>query len=97
MVNYDKNISRLFVIKLSKWFNMVMPVVVLFYQNNGMGMQEIFTLKAIYSVAIVAMVPTPSVVLAVYSGPINVPLPPETRTALVKLVSIQYINKNIAG
>lgn len=55
MVNYEKNISRLFVIKLSKWFNMVMPVVVLFYQNNGMGMQEIFTLKAIYSVAIVAM------------------------------------------
>ncbi len=32
-----------------------MPVVVLFYQDNGMGMQDIFTLKAIYSVAIVAM------------------------------------------
>jgi len=32
-----------------------MPVVVLFYQDNGMGMQEIFTLKAIYSVAIVGM------------------------------------------
>ena len=32
-----------------------MPVVVLFYQNNGMGMHEIFILKAIYSVAIVAM------------------------------------------
>ena len=32
-----------------------MPVVVLFYHDNGMGMQEIFTLKAIYSVAIVGM------------------------------------------
>ena len=32
-----------------------MPVVVLFYQDNGMGMHEIFQLKAIYSVAIVAM------------------------------------------
>ena len=32
-----------------------MPIVVLFYQNNGMGMHEIFQLKAIYSVAIVAM------------------------------------------
>ena len=32
-----------------------MPVVVLFYQGNGMGMQEIFTLKAIYSVAIVVL------------------------------------------
>jgi MFS family permease len=32
-----------------------MPVVVLFYQSNNMGMHEIFVLKAIYSVAIVAM------------------------------------------
>ena len=32
-----------------------MPIVVLFYQDNGMGMHEIFLLKAIYSVAIVIM------------------------------------------
>ena len=32
-----------------------MPVVVLFYQDNGMGMHDIFILKAIYSVAIVVM------------------------------------------
>ncbi len=55
MAKFEKNISRLYLIKISKWFNLVMPVVVLFYQDNGMGMQEIFTLKAIYSVAIVAM------------------------------------------
>jgi len=55
MENFNKNISRLYVIKISKWFNIVMPVIVLFYQNNGMGMQEIFTLKAIYSIAIVTM------------------------------------------
>lgn len=50
-----RNIPSLYVIKLSKWFNLVMPVVVLFYQDNGMGMQEIFILKSIYSVAIVVM------------------------------------------
>ncbi|MBN1985009.1 MAG: MFS transporter, partial [Prolixibacteraceae bacterium] len=55
MANFSKNIPRLYLIKISKWFNMVMPVVVLFYQNNGMGMQEIFILKSIYSVAIVTM------------------------------------------
>lgn len=55
MAKFEKNISRLYLIKISKWFNLVMPVVVLFYQDNGMGMQEIFTLKAIYSVAIVGM------------------------------------------
>jgi MFS family permease len=55
MEKFKKNISRLYLIKISKWFNLVMPVVVLFYQENGMGMQEIFTLKAIYSVVIVGM------------------------------------------
>ncbi|MBT3383933.1 MAG: MFS transporter [Prolixibacteraceae bacterium] len=55
MPNYNKNIIRLYLVKISKWFNLVMPVVVLFYQDNGMGMHEIFVLKSIYSVAIVAM------------------------------------------
>lgn len=32
-----------------------MPVVVLFYQHNGMGMHQVFLLKAIYSIAIVVM------------------------------------------
>lgn len=55
MMNFSKNIPRLYLIKTSKWFNLVMPIVVLFYQENGMGMHEIFLLKAIYSVAIVLM------------------------------------------
>lgn len=55
MENFSKNIPRLYIIKISKWFNMVMPIVVLFYQDNGMGMHDIFILKAIYSVAIVVM------------------------------------------
>ncbi len=55
MANFNKNISRLYLIKISKWFNMVMPVVVLFYQDNGMSMHDIFVLKSIYSVAIVSM------------------------------------------
>ncbi len=55
MTNFSKNIPRLYLIKISKWFNMVMPIIVLFYQDNGMGMHDIFILKAIYSVAIVVM------------------------------------------
>ncbi len=55
MSNFSKNIPRLYLIKISKWFNLVMPIVVLFYQGNGMGMHNIFLLKAIYSVAIVIM------------------------------------------
>ncbi|WP_163706937.1 MFS transporter [Mangrovibacterium lignilyticum] len=49
------NLINLYLIKFSKWFNLVMPVVVLFYQDNGLSMQQIFWLKSIYSVAMVAM------------------------------------------
>ena len=49
------NIASLYIIKFSKWFNLVMPVVVIFYQDNDLSMQDIFWLKSIYSVAIVLM------------------------------------------
>lgn len=34
---------------------LIMPIVVLFYQDNGLGMQEVFILQAIYSIAIVVL------------------------------------------
>lgn len=49
------NLISLYLIKFAKWFNLVMPVVVLFYQDNGLSMQQIFILKSIYSVAMVVM------------------------------------------
>jgi MFS family permease len=49
------NLVSLYLIKFAKWFNLVMPVVVLFYQDNGLSMQQIFMLKSIYSVAMVIM------------------------------------------
>lgn len=44
-----RNLASLHVIKIAKWLNLVMPVVVLFYRANDMTMQDIFLLKAIYS------------------------------------------------
>jgi MFS family permease len=49
------NILRLYIIKASKWFMLIMPIVVLFYQDNGLGMQEVFVLQAFYSIAIVVL------------------------------------------
>ncbi len=49
------NIFRLYIIKISKWLMLTMPVVFLFYRENGLGTQELFILKAVYSVAIVLM------------------------------------------
>ena len=49
------NIIRLYLIKIAKWFMLFMPIIVLFYQENGLEMQDVFTLKAVYSVAIVLL------------------------------------------
>lgn len=54
MKKLPKNTLQLFLIKIAKWFNLVMPIVVLFYQENGLSMSQIFILKSIYSIAMVA-------------------------------------------
>lgn len=50
-----RNILALYLIKLSKWFTLVMPIIVLFYEKQGLGLQDVFILKSIYSVAAVAL------------------------------------------
>jgi MFS family permease len=49
------NALKLYLIKIAKWFNLVMPIVVLFYQENGLSMSQIFLLKSVYSIAMVVM------------------------------------------
>lgn len=49
-----RNLLALYVIKFSKWFSFVMPIIVLFYEKNGLTLQDIFILKSIYSVVAVA-------------------------------------------
>lgn len=50
-----KNIYRLYIIKIAKWFSLVMPIIVLFYNENGLKQYDIFVLQGIYSVAIVLL------------------------------------------
>lgn len=50
-----RNIPLLYAIKIAKWFSLIMPIVVLFYEDNSLGMQDIFILKSIYSVAVVIL------------------------------------------
>lgn len=49
------NIYRLYIIKLSKWLMLTMPILFLFYKENGLATQELFILKAFYSVSIVVL------------------------------------------
>ena len=50
-----RNLFALYLIKLSKWFSLVMPIIVLFYEEQGLGLHEVFVLKSVYSVAAVAL------------------------------------------
>ena len=49
------NIWKLFIIKGSLWFMVVMPVIVLFFQDNGLNLQDIMILTATYSFSVAVM------------------------------------------
>ncbi len=49
------NIFKLQLIKIAKWFSLVMPIVVLFYNENGLEQFEVMLLQGIYSVSIVVL------------------------------------------
>ncbi len=56
---YSSNIYCLYLIKLSKWLMLIMPIVALFYNENGLEAFDIYLLQAIYSVS-VAILEIPS-------------------------------------
>lgn len=49
------NIYNLYLIKLSKWFMLIMPVVALFYTDNGLDEFDIYLLQAIYSFSVACL------------------------------------------
>lgn len=59
MASFRQNITSLYLIKVSKWFTLIMPIIVLFYEENGLGLKEIFLLKSVYSIVLVTLdIPT---------------------------------------
>ncbi len=46
------NIWKLFVIKGALWFMIIMPIIVLFFQDNGLSLQSIMILQASYSLSV---------------------------------------------
>lgn len=51
----NRNIIALYLVKLSKWFSLVMPIIVLFYEEHGLGLHDVFVLKSVYSITAVAL------------------------------------------
>ena len=55
MRKIENNISYLYLIKISKWFMLTQPILMLYFKDTGLTTEEAFRLKAVYSVAIVLL------------------------------------------
>jgi len=58
-MNLSSNIWKLYVIKTSKWLMLYMPILWLFYEENGLTISDLFIIQSIYSVTI-ALIEIPS-------------------------------------
>lgn len=47
------NIVKIYILQALRWFMLIIPVLVLFFQENGLTMQQVFWLQAAFSVLIV--------------------------------------------
>jgi MFS family permease len=47
------NIWKLHVITACRWFLLLMPVLVLFYQDNGLSLEDVFTVQAFFSICVI--------------------------------------------
>ncbi len=63
MHDYNKNIFSLYIIKVSQWLLLVMPIIMIFYNANGLSVRHLFIAQAVYSFTIV-MLEIPSGYLA---------------------------------
>lgn len=52
MRSLNANIYYLYLIKLSKWLMLIMPVVVLFYTDNGLDTYHLYLLQSAYSLCV---------------------------------------------
>lgn len=62
-MSVQNNIWKLYIIKGLMWFMVAMPIIVLFFQENGLSLQEVMILQASYSM-MVALMEIPSGYLA---------------------------------
>jgi MFS family permease len=51
----DPNVTKLYCIKGIRSFMLTIPIIVLFFQENGLSIKQIFLLQALFSVAVILM------------------------------------------
>lgn len=63
----ESNIVKLTIIKASKWLMLFMPIIWLFYAENGLSISDLFIIQGIYSL-VIAIIEIPSGYLADVMG-----------------------------
>ena len=53
MNNIESNIWKLYIIKALRWFMLIMPIIVLFFQENGLSMKEVLLLQSFFSIGVI--------------------------------------------
>jgi MFS family permease len=53
MGNIEGNIWKLYVIRASRWFMVAMPVIVLFFQDLGLSVREVFILQTVFALTVI--------------------------------------------
>jgi MFS family permease len=51
----QSNIKKLYGISTIRWFMLFIPILVIFFQDNGLSMKEVLLLQAIFSISIVVL------------------------------------------
>jgi MFS family permease len=49
------NIWKLYIIAALRWFLLIMPTIVLFFQQNGLSMKQVLILQSFFSIAIIVL------------------------------------------
>ena len=53
MGNINSNIWKMYILQVLHWFLLIIPIIVLFFQENGLTFKEILLLQSIFSIAII--------------------------------------------
>ena len=53
MASVSGNIRKMYVIKILTWFMVMIPVIVPFYQENGLSLQEVLIVQAFFAISLV--------------------------------------------
>ena len=49
----ESNIWKMYVITALNWFLIIMPTIVLFFQENGLSLREVLILQSVFSIGMI--------------------------------------------